>query len=221
MTPKRVFGIAAILLALASWIGSAAIALSAFQSQAQWQAPGSTSVQLAVGKWSIFQKLPTDSTAITPSDVAAARTVKVEQVMVTDPSGISVPLTCSYCSTKGEAAIPLDLQLANSIADFSVSTAGTYLITVKDATGQMAVANPVTSLESVMGQVMVLGALGGVLIAVGVVLIIRGRTPGGTSQPPSAGASVAQPPGWYQNPYLPDSDSQMWWDGTKWTSNWR
>lgn len=223
MTPKRVFGIAAILLALACWVGSAAVALSAFQSHAQWQAPGSASMQLAAGKWTVFQKLPADSTAITPSDVAAARTVKVEQVTVTDPSGVTVPLTCAYCSSKGEAAIPMDLQLANSIADFSVTTPGTYLVTVKDASGQMAVADPVTSLENVMGQVMLLGALGGILIAVGVVLVIRGGGQGGPSipSPQQSAGTTAQPPGWYQNPYMPDSDSQMWWDGTKWTSNWR
>ncbi len=87
----------------------------------------------------------------------------------------------------------------------------------------MAVADPVTSLENVMGQVMLLGALGGILIAVGVVLVIRGGGQGGpkTPSPQQSAATTAQPPGWYQNPYMPDSDSQMWWDGTKWTSNWR
>ena len=80
---------------------------------------------------------------------------------MTDPSGVTVPLTCAYCSSKGEAAIPMDLQLANSIADFFGDDARHLPRDGQDASGQMAVADPVTSLENVMGQVMLLGALGG------------------------------------------------------------
>lgn len=223
MTRQRVFGIAAILLALAAWVGAAVITFGTFASQAQWQAPGSQAVNLTQGKWTIVQKLPADSTAFTPSDVAAARTVNVEQVKVTDSSGANVPLTCVYCSGQSRSALPIDLQMANGVADFTAATTGSYTITITDAVGQMAVANPLTKLEDVAASVMGLGALGGVLIAVGIVLVVRGRGAG------SAGVGGGRPamdpgavqPGWYQNPYLPGTDSQMWWDGKQWTSNWR
>ncbi len=223
MTRQRVFGIAAILLALAAWVGAAVVTFSAFQSQAQWQAPGSKTLSLTQGEWTIVQKLPADSTAFTPSDVAAARTVNVEQVKVTDPSGANVPLTCVYCSGQSSSAAPIDLQMANGVADFTAATTGSYTITITDAVGQMAVANPLTKLEDVAASVVGLGALGGVLIAVGIVLVVRGRgdvSAGSGEGHPSVGSGAISP-GWYQNPYLPDTDSQMWWDGTKWTSNWR
>lgn len=221
MTRTRVFGIAAILLGLAAWVGSGAVAFTAFGSQAQWQGPGAQRMQLSAGKWTVVQKLPTDSTAVTPSDVAAARTVNVDQVKVTDPSGVDVPLTCAYCTGQSQSALPIDYQLANAIADFTVANAGTYEVTVS-APGQVAVANPLAQLELIMPWVIVLGSLGGILVAVGVALVIRGGVPGsrgGGATPPTS--SVAAPPGWYQNPYLPETDSQMWWDGSKWTSNWR
>ncbi len=222
MTRTRVFGIAAILLALAAWVGSGVVAFSAFQSQAQWQAPGSQSMQLSAGKWTVVQKLPSDSTAITPSDVESARSVNADQITVADPTGANVPVSCVYCSGQSQSAVPIDLQLANEIIDFTVTNPGTYTVTVK-AAGQMAVANPVAKLEEVMPWVMLLGSLGGILIAVGVALVIRGRGPnvgGPESGPPQATAGPAAP-GWYPNPYMPDTDSQMWWDGSKWTSNWR
>ena len=222
MTRTRVFGIAAVLLALAAWAGSAVVAFSAFQSRAQWQAPGSQSMQLTAGKWTVVQKLPADSTAITPSDIESARTVNADQVTIVDSTGANVPVTCVYCAGKSQSALPIDLQLANEIVDFTVTTPGTYTVTVK-AMGQMAVANPVAKLEEVMPWVTILGSLGGILLALGVTLIIRGKGPtvsGSQTGPPQANVGPA-PPGWYQNPYLPDTDSQMWWDGSKWTSNWR
>lgn len=223
MTRTRVFGIAAILLAVACWIGAAIVAFTAFESQASWQAPGATSVQLTTGKWTVFQKLPSDSTAITPDDVAAARTVNSEQITVVDSAGATVPITCAYCTTTRPGAVPLDLQLANPIADFSVTNPGTYTITVKDAPGQVAVANPIKLLEDVAPWMMLLAGAGGMLIAVGVVLILRGGTAGSAGRPPGGGEPPRSTPepGWYPNPYLPGTDSQMWWDGSKWTSNWR
>ena len=222
MTRRRVFGIAAILLALAAWVGAIAVTFTAFQSQAQWQAPGSTTARLTPGKWIIVQKLPTDSTAITPSDVAAARTINVEQVKVTDSAGANVPVSCAYCSGQSPTSIPVDLQMANGVADFSVAVAGDFTVTVTGGAGQMALANPVSKLEEITPAITGLGSLGAVLITIGIVLVIRGRAPtaatGPTDPPPSSGPP---PPGWYQNPYRPDDDSQMWWDGTQWTSNWR
>lgn len=223
MTRTRVFGIAAILLALACWAGAAVVAFTAFESQASWSAPGSTTAQLSAGKWTVFQKLPADSTAVTQSDIAAARTVKSEQVTVTDSSGATVATTCAYCTTTPPGAVPLDLQLANPIADFSVINPGAYTITVKDSAGQMSVADPVKRLENVAPWILLLSGGGGILLAAGIVLVVRGRgspasgsTPGGPPAP-----SAAPEPGWYPNPYLPGTDSQMWWDGSKWTSNWR
>lgn len=222
MTRRRVFGIAGILLALAAWFGAIAVTFTAFQSQVQWQAPGSTTARLAPGKWIIVQKLPSDSTAFTPSDVAAARTITVEQVKVTDPSGATVALSCAYCSGQSPTSIPVDFQMANGVADFSVAVAGDYTVTVTGGSGQMALASPMTKLEEVAPAVTALGTLGAILITVGIVLVIRGRTPanpGAPTDPPAS--SGPAPPGWYQNPYLPDADSEMWWDGTQWTSNWR
>lgn len=42
-----------------------------------------------------------------------------------------------------------------------------------------------------------------------------------SAQTPPVGAGPNPPAGWYPNPYLPGTTSEMWWDGKQWTSNWR
>ncbi|MFT6565043.1 MAG: hypothetical protein ACJAY5_001806 [Actinomycetes bacterium] len=236
MTRMRVWGIAGILLGIAAWIGAGAIALSAFGSVASWQAPGTESVTLTPGTWSVFQLVDADSGAITPGQVAQERTVTVDQLSVTSPSAQSMELSCLYCDGQDPVTAPVDLQLANGIASFRVAEAGNYSVTVTDTTSSMAIADPVEQLNDVISYAAMLGIGGGFLITIGIVLVAKGRTRGvqadgghGSARtttdpsPPAAltGAGVAAEPGWYPNPYQPDTDSQMWWDGKQWTSNWR
>lgn len=234
MTPTRVWGIAAILLGIAAWIGAGAFGLSAFGSVASWQAPGTQTVSLQPGTWSIFQIVNADSGAITPDQVAQQRTLAVDQLSVASPSGQSLELTCSYCGGKEPLTAPVDLQLANGIASFKATEPGDYAVTVNDATSAMAIANPVQQLSNVISYVALLGIGGGFLITAGIVLVVRGRSaslastsgmPGSGPRPdqPAApvGPGVAGEPGWYPNPFQPGTDSQMWWDGKQWTSNWR
>jgi|GEM_PF-1103724 len=233
MTPTRVWGIAGILLGIAAWIGAGAFGISAFGSVANWQAPGTQSINLASGTWSIFQIVDPDSGAITPDQVSRERTMTVEQLSVASPSGQSLELTCLYCGGQDPLTAPVDLQLANGIASFQATEPGAYVVTVNDATSAMAVANPVQQLSNVIAYIAVLGIGGGFLITAGIVLVVRGRSPGamqesgegsgpGVGQPmaPTSSGAAAEP-GWYPNPFQPGTDSQMWWDGKQWTSNWR
>lgn len=220
MTKRRVWGIAAILLSLACWGGWIALIFSAIWSVADWNAPGSTTVTLSKGAWTVYQFVPESSIAVTPDQIDAARTVSSDQVSVKDAAGNPVAVTCAYCSDSDLSWIPVNARTANAIASFTAPDSGSYTITVtSQASAQMAVADPLARIEDDAVWLGVLSALGGALFVTGIVLIISGRFRGPTQ--PVAAAPETPPPGWYQNPYHPDSDSQMWWDGTKWTSNWR
>ncbi len=238
MTAKQVWGIAGILLGIAAWLGAGALALSSFTSAATFQAPGSTSVNLPIGTWSVFQMLSPDTTALTPGQVSQERSATVEQITVTGPNGQSIPLTCLYCGDVDPITAPVDLALANGIASFTADVAGDYEVNVAEVNSVMAVADPVGKLNSAIGYLTFLGFAGGALIVVGIVLVVRGRdrSVGGgvvvangprggdrAHQSPSGPSAPAQnaPPGWYPNPFQPGTDSKMWWDGRQWTSNWR
>jgi hypothetical protein len=232
MTPTRVWGIAGILLGIAAWIGAGAFGLSAFGSVASWQAPGTQTVGLQQGTWSVFQIIDPNSGAITPDQVAQQRTLTVEQLEVASPSGQTLTLTCLYCAGQDPLTAPVDLQLANGIASFQATEPGDYTVTVNDSTSAMAIANPVQQLSNVISYVALLGIGGGFLITVGIVLVVKGRSarvssipagsgPGSGQPGAPVGSGVAAAPGWYPNPFQPGTDSQMWWDGKQWTSNWR
>ncbi len=237
MTPMRVWGIAGILLGIAAWIGAGAFGLSAFGSTASWQAPGTEAVSLSAGSWSVFQLVDPESGAITPSQIAQERSVSVEDLSVLGPAGQDLPLTCLYCDGQDPLTAPVDLQLANGIASFQADEAGSYSVIVSGESSVMAIADPVGQLSDVIAYVAVLGVGGGFLITVGIFLVVRGRVRrlstgagSGYNQPgalpvgePAApvGPGVNAEAGWYPNPYQPGTDSQMWWDGKQWTSNWR
>lgn len=226
MTTRQVWGIAAILLALASWGGCVAVALSSMGSAATWTSPGAQQVQLDTGRWTVFEFLPADSTAITPGQAESSRTISTEQVTVTDPQGNPVQVSCAYCTQSEPKVLPVDLRMANAIVNFHAMAAGQYTITITAPAGSsetVGVSNPMGQLEDQMIWLTLLSTLGFVLIGSGVGLLIAGRSrqPRAPRNPGPPPPPTAPPPGWYQNPYQPNSDSQMWWDGTKWTSNWR
>lgn len=222
MTRKRVFGIAAILLGLFTWAGAAVVAFSALGSNTTWKSPGSQVVNLQAGRWTVFELLPPDTTAVTASAIAAERTVDEKQISVVGPGGATVPLTCTYCGAQEQPLIPIDMRLNVPLVGFNAPTDGQYVITVTDVSAELAVANPVTQIQAVAPQMYGLGAVGMALIVGGIVLVVRGGdSTSRPSQPMPPIDNQPPPPGWYQNPYLPGTDSQMWWDGKQWTSNWR
>lgn len=216
-------GILLIVAALATWAGAAVIALQAFSSVASWSMPTTESTQLTAGSWTIFEKVPAEQqNSLSMTEIAKARTVTVEQLQVVGPGG-AVKLTCAYCS-EAVAAVPLDLTLHNAIASFRADTTGEYRIVSTSGTAQLAIADPVRALTESMPSLTLLSLVGLVLVVAGISLLVRRGSPGSTgSSSRSMGnqSSGAPPPGWYPNPYLEGTTSQMWWDGKKWTSNWR
>lgn len=221
MTVRRVWGIAAVLLALACWLGALWAAAASLTSASTFSSSTVTSVNLAQGSWTVFQLVPQDSQAVLPADVSKERTLTVEQVSIKGPDGQPVTLSCAYCGGPDAGAIPIDLRLANPVANFAANQAGDYTVTVAAdaAPAELSVANPVTKLESVLPWVAALGVFGVVFLTIGILLIVVGR--GGPPMVQPMQHPEDRPPGWYPNPYQPGTDSQMWWDGTKWTSNWR
>lgn len=223
MTTRQVWGIAAILLALASWGGCVALALASMTSAAVWKSPGTQTVQLDSGRWTVFELLPADNAAITPGQAEDSRTISSDQVSVKDPAGNPVQVTCAYCSQTEPKVFPIDLRMANAVVYFHALSSGEYTITITAPAGSsenVALADPMRKLEEEMAWLTLLSTLGFVLIGSGVGLLIAGRSKR-PRQPAGPPPPTAPPPGWYQNPYQPNSDSQMWWDGTQWTSNWR
>lgn len=213
-------GILLIVVALATWAGAAVIALQSFGSVASWNMPATQSTQLEAGSWTIFEKVPADQqNSISMTDIAKARTVTVEQLQVVGPGG-PVELTCVYCSDT-VAAVPVDLTLHNAVASFRAATTGEYRIVSTSGSAQLAIADPVRRLTEAMPSLTLLSLVGLVLGVAGISLLVRRRPT--SSSPRSIGKqpSGTPPAGWYPNPYLEGTTSQMWWDGKKWTSNWR
>ena len=208
------------MLAVCLWVGAAVVGLRAFGSTATWSMPGTVSFQLDAGSWTIFEKLPdSQQSTVSMSEIAKARTVSVEQLQVTGPNG-PVKLSCDYCS--GQAtAVPVDLTLHNAVATFTADVKGEYRIVTTSGNAQLALADPVRRITDAMPWLMGLSLVGGASVALGITMLVRGRS----ARAPSGGgptrAATPPPAGWYPNPYHNGTGSQMWWDGSKWTSNWR
>lgn len=230
MTPRRVWGIAAVLLGLVCFGVVSGIAVSAFASHSTFSTPGPATTTLTAGRWTLFQVLDLQENT-GASDPASARTIDADAVKVLGPDGKSIAVTCAYCESGGAQVVPVDLSLTMPIATFDAPTSGSYTITAKNTSATnatVAVANPISKLNELAPYLSMFGFAGAALITVGIVLVITGGRGGrggrvGRSTPyPPAGPPVAStpPPGWYPNPYRPDA-GQMWWDGKQWTSNWR
>lgn len=224
MTPRRVWGIAAVLLGIVCFAVVTGVAVTAFASHATFSTPGPATTNLTAGRWTLFQVVDLEENSGT-SDVASARTIAVDGVKVVGPDGKPVTVSCAYCEAGGGQVIPVDLSLTLPIATFDAPTAGNYTITAKTTSAKsqtVAIANPISRLNELAPYLSMFGFAGAALITVGIVLVItggRGRrsTPYPPAEPPTP---AAPPPGWYPNPYRPDA-GQMWWDGKQWTSNWR
>lgn len=250
MTRSLVAGIVAVVAAVLLWTGAGLVALTSFDSVATWQSPGKTDVQLEPGTWMLFEQVPqSGSNAVTPSQVAEQRTMSVDDFSVFGPQGTTLPLTCLYCDSSNATATPLDLKLYNAVASFEVNQAGSYQLNAQGANAAVAVGNPYVTITAVTPWLTVMSGIGGILFAVGIVLIVRGRRRkvAPSAQPVPAATDVqsqhsaeprvtpsqvsaaapapppghSPPPGWYPNPYLPGTTSEMWWNGKEWTSNWR
>ncbi|MGV1037492.1 MAG: hypothetical protein ACOYD0_10785 [Candidatus Nanopelagicales bacterium] len=191
------------------------------------------------------------SNAVTPNQVAEQRTMTVDNFSVLGPQGATLPLTCVYCDASKATATPLDLKLYNTVASFEVKEAGSYQLNAQGANAAVAVGNPYVTITAVTPWLTVMSGIGGILFAAGVVLIVRSRRRKAAlaAQPVAAAAEAeaqseesaaprvtpsqvsatapapppghSPPPGWYPNPYLPGTTSEMWWNGKEWTSNWR
>lgn len=219
MRRRRILGVLAIAVALLIAGVGTAVALASFNSLSVWQMPGTETVVLEPGNWTIFEKVPDKAAnTVTMSDIAKARTLTVEELAVSGPTG-AVALSCAYCDSEG-TAVPIDLALYNAVASFKAETKGQYRITSSGESGQLALGDPAGKLNAVMPWLLLMSMLALASLVAGILLLARaglgrqltGRGPGPGRLPP---------PGWYPNPYLEGTTSEMWWDGKQWTSNWR
>jgi len=221
-----------ILVALITGVAAGVVAMGAFSSSGSLVSPGQLSTALQSGKWTIYQPVPEGTTS---TDIAGLRTVSTEQLTVSGPDGAAVSLSCEYCAGEAQAA-PIDLTLNNAIASFTVNFAGNYEIKSTGPAGaKIVMASPEAQLADAMPTLFGLGLIASTLVGLGLYLVVSGGArvptvgvPVGPVEPalelPAATSAVVgagSPAGWYPNPYRPDTDSQMWWDGKQWTSNWR
>lgn len=222
MTLKRVWGIAAVLIGLMCGIGMVALAATGFGSQMTFTSPGPVTTNLPAGKWTVFQVLSQSAAGTTPGDFAQQRTIDAKAVTVRGPDGKAVATNCAYCGADQPGVVPIDLQIAVPVVEFDASTSGDYTIVVSATSPTpVAVANPIQRITEMAPWLTGLIFAAGMFVTFGIVLIATGgrsasvrRPNGGVPPPPSL------PPGWYPNPYRPES-GEMWWDGKQWTSNWR
>ncbi len=216
MTGKRWLGIAMLLAAILAGISLIVLVGQALKAKATVASPGQTAVELSVGTWTIAQQAEQND---------LKRTVNAEQLSVQGPDGSAVQVVCAYCGSPAEV-LPVSWTLAEPVGTFTATVGGTYTIKTSADSGQLVVVSPEDALTQVApAMVLLLFAGSGLTVGGLLLLLLGGRRQSGAAQlGPTQVAEqemVNPPPGWYPNPYHPHSGSQMWWDGTKWTSHWR
>ena len=229
MTRNRLWGIVAVIVGVAMWAGTFGIIVFDLRTSTTWRSPGTTSVYLKPGKWVIAEKMPIDTNnSSTGEDALGKRTISADQVSVSGPTGsdpgtaAKLPVTCVYCGGS-ELRLPLDLKIYAGIGGFTVSEAGNYQITSTGGAAELAVSDPVQSVQS--GTVWWLSTfvIGLFLVIFGIFQIARRPQTGEIISERVApveiakGPSGASPSGWYPDPYGPEFE--RWWDGKKWTDH--
>ncbi|HEX3426680.1 MAG TPA: DUF2510 domain-containing protein [Acidimicrobiales bacterium] len=177
--------------------------------------PGQASRHLSSGTWFIYQQTATRSgfggvsfssqhpTTLQPGDVT-----------VTGPRGQVLPV--SYVTV--DDTITQQSGIYTAVVQFDVPSSGTYSLMVTTPSSRILVARSLgDTFKGVVGFVLV-GVAGGLLTAVGVVLLIVGivRRSHAESRAlaPAWGAAAA---GWY--PDATQGGRMRWWDGSRWSDH--
>ncbi len=184
-------------------------------SPLRFETPGPVDVHLGKGTWEIYENTGSasigssfstdDTVTITPADVT-----------VTAVAGARVEVfergsTVESRTTSGRRYV--------GAVRFTTPASGDYLVTVRTTSPQsVLVARPLTFTIRKAIVWFVLMGTGGILTAVGIVLLIVGSVRRGRARrTPTYAYAAPVPPGWHPDPG--GSAQLRYWDGYRWTEH--
>jgi hypothetical protein len=170
-------------------------------------APGTTRLQIAAGRWIIFEHTgsqqnfgPVQTTEDGPT------TIQVSDVRITDTEGNEQ----SVRDVTGTQTITVNNKKFTGAVEFSVPADGTYDVEIRGtAPVDVRLARPISDQAKAAAPWFVLAGVCLILLILGVVFTVLPTNPA-TPVP-----RVVSAPGWYQDPWAPMQF--RWWDGRTWT----
>jgi hypothetical protein len=178
-----------------------------------YSTPATIHAHLSHGTYEIYQLTSVRSSNFSPIRPGAID-IGPSDVTVRSTSGQSLTVT----PEGADETLTRNRDVYTGAVQFAVPAAGDYVVTVRTGSGsstRVILARSLGGLlRSVVGWV-ITGAVGGLVVLIGLVLLIVGLVRRRQRPAPSAGGGPLPPAGWYPDPS--DPSQQRYWDSRQWT----